>query len=282
LNWFNFQNRRDRETLGRQVLGELRRIDVKIAKLLAQGRALLKQQEPVEAHEEFGDWVAAVSKWLENDFGSPGLSAAWSGLSYSSLVTASGYNNSSTAWTHFRTDVARRLTWLGKALTTSSIVHSTSKEEAKRHASDRIFVVHGHDGETREAIARFLDKLGLRPIILHEQPNKGRTIITKFREEAAGVGFAIVIMTPDDVGKANGEDQQKPRSRQNVVFELGFFIGALGSERVAAVVRGNVERPSDFDGVVYISFDQADWPVKLGQELQAAGYQFDWNRIMGS
>jgi predicted nucleotide-binding protein len=144
----------------------------------------------------------------------------------------------------------------------------------------QVFVVHGHDGEPREAVARFLERLGLGAVILHERPNKGRTIITKFREEAAGVGFAVVLMTPDDEGKAEKASDLQPRARQNVDFELGFFIGALGPDRVAALVKGDLERPSDFDGVVYISLDSADWQVRLGRELQAAGYQIDWNKVM--
>jgi predicted nucleotide-binding protein len=97
---------------------------------------------------------------------------------------------------------------------------------------------------------------------------------------AAGYGFAVVLMTPDDVGKAEMAPDLRPRARQNVVFELGFFIGALGPERVAALVKGDIERPSDFDGVVYISLDEADWQMRLGRELQAAGYAIDWNKVM--
>jgi predicted nucleotide-binding protein len=145
--------------------------------------------------------------------------------------------------------------------------------------SRRIFIVHGHDEGARETIARFVEQLGLDPVILHEQPNKGRTIITKFQEEARDVGFAIVLMTPDDQGgPVRGE--QKPRSRQNVVFELGFFIGAIGANRVAALLKGNLERPSDFDGVVYISMDTGSWRHELGRELQAAGFDIDWNIVM--
>ncbi len=132
-----------------------------------------------------------------------------------------------------------------------------------------------------------MEKLGFEAVILHERPNKGRTIITKFREEAADIGFAVVVMTPDDLGKPNDASEAKLRARQNVVFELGFFIGALGPERVAAMVKGDIERPSDFDGVVYISLDKGDWPTKLGefaepegQELQAAGYEIEWNKVM--
>lgn len=145
----------------------------------------------------------------------------------------------------------------------------------------KVFVVHGHDGEVRESVARFIsEKLSLQPIILHERPNKGRTIITKFQEESAGAGFAVVLMTPDDFGKARGAADLNPRARQNVVFELGFFIGALGPANVAALVEGDIELPSDFDGVVYIYLEKEDWRTKLGQELEAAGYAIDWNKVM--
>jgi predicted nucleotide-binding protein len=87
-------------------------------------------------------------------------------------------------------------------------------------------------------------------------------------------------MTPDDLGKAEKAVDLKPRARQNVVFELGFFIGKLGPERVAALVKGDIELPSDFDGVVYISLDKEDWQAKLGGELETAEYIIDWNKVM--
>ncbi len=144
-----------------------------------------------------------------------------------------------------------------------------------------VFIVHGHDGEVREAVARFIERLGFEAVILHEQPNKGRTIITKFSEEAQNVGFAVILLTADDIGKANNAPDLRHRARQNVIFELGFFIGKLGPACVAPIVKGEIELPSDFDGVVYISFDGEDWRTKLGRELQAAGYKIDWNKVMG-
>ncbi len=97
----------------------------------------------------------------------------------------------------------------------------------------RVFIVHGHDEGPREAIARFLERNGFEVIILHEQPNKGRTLIEKF-EANSDVGFAVVILTADDTGGVhNGE--QRPRARQNVLLELGYFIGKLGRKRVCAI-----------------------------------------------
>jgi predicted nucleotide-binding protein len=144
----------------------------------------------------------------------------------------------------------------------------------------KIFIVHGHDGAPKAEVALFITRLGFEPVILHELPNKGRTLITKFQEEAAGIGFATVLLTPDDFGKAANASDLKLRARQNVILELGFFLGKIGPGRVAALIKGDIELPSDFEGVVYISLDKEDWQTKLGLELQHAGYEIDWNRVM--
>ena len=99
--------------------------------------------------------------------------------------------------------------------------------------SNRTFIVHGHDGEARETVARFLEGIGYIPVILHEQPNMGRTIIEKV-EANSDVGFAIVLLTPDDEGCVKG-GKPEPRARQNVLFELGYFLGRLGRDRVCAL-----------------------------------------------
>ncbi|WFU73829.1 nucleotide-binding protein [Bradyrhizobium sp. CB2312] len=156
------------------------------------------------------------------------------------------------------------------------VVEDEGQDEVE--VSNRIFVVHGRDGEHRETVARFLGQLGLEAVILHEQPNKGRALITKFQEVAADIGFAVVLMTPDDLGGIR-DGEQHLRARQNVIFELGFFIGALGADRVAALVSPQVERPSDFDGVVYISLE-GEWRLPLCRELRAAGYDVDLNKVL--
>ena len=93
------------------------------------------------------------------------------------------------------------------------------------------------------------------------------------------MGFAVVLVTPDDNG-AKEDSDAKPRARQNVVFELGFFIGVLGQDRVCALMKGNVEKPSDFEGVVYVAFEDGRWQLDLARELKAAGYEIDMNRAV--
>lgn len=148
--------------------------------------------------------------------------------------------------------------------------------------SNRIFVVHGHNEAMKQAVARSVEKLGLEPIILHEQPNKGRTIIEKF-EFYSDVGFAIILLSGDDKGYVKSEIPKKARlrARQNVIFEMGFFIGKLGRERVLLLLENDVEHPSDIDGVVYTPYDGDDgsWRGKLIQELKAHRYDVDANKL---
>jgi predicted nucleotide-binding protein len=147
---------------------------------------------------------------------------------------------------------------------------------AKPQPGNKVFLVHGHDNTTLNAVALFLRAIGLDPIILRQRPNGGRHLLTKFREESEGASFAVVLMTPDDEGGITGKTERHPRARQNVVFELGFFIGRLGPANVAALMKGNIEKPSDFDGIGYIEFDDSGrWKTELARELHHAGVPFN-------
>ena len=156
-----------------------------------------------------------------------------------------------------------------------------SGEALRSEDQSKVFVVHGHDDSAREAVARFLEKLGLEAIILHEQPDQGRTIIEKFEAFASEVGFAVVLLTPDDLVRAAAAGSPHPsRARQNVIFELGYFAGKLGRGRACLLRKGEVEIPSDLYGVIYTEMDGADgWKLKLVRELKAARLDFDANRM---
>ena len=150
--------------------------------------------------------------------------------------------------------------------------------------NNSVFLVHGHDEAMKQSVARVLEKLGLNPIILHEQPNKGRTIIEKFTDYA-NVGFAIILLTPDDMGYSVklGQKTAKYRARQNVILEFGYFLGALGRKRVVAFhsENENFEIPSDYSGVLFVPFDtMGQWRLDLVRELQACGYDVDANKLI--
>jgi len=151
--------------------------------------------------------------------------------------------------------------------------------------TDEIFIVHGHDNALKNEVALFLERLKLKPIILHEQLDRGQTIFQKFNSNS-NVGFAIVLYTPCDVGrplKLNEQGEQyieRNRARQNVIFEHGFFAAKLGLENVVALKKGDVEIPNDLSGVIYKEYDEGGlWKYQIARELQASNYEIDYNLI---
>jgi predicted nucleotide-binding protein len=178
----------------------------------------------------------------------------------------------------------------------ASVAPSRATGKSQRHWVGKVFVVHGHDEKLKSQVARFLEQLDLQPIILHEQADQGQTIIEKF-EKHSDVSFAVVLLTPDDVGgKLNGKSSSqrlkwlgpetegkaslKSRARQNVIFEFGYFLGKLGRSNVCGLYCEGVELPSDYSGVLYTKVDpEGAWQFKLMKELKAAGLDVDANRI---
>lgn len=189
----------------------------------------------------------------------------------------------------------------GEDVTRAFIKHPPSEAEEKhkkvsKALSKNVFIVHGYDDKSKLELARMLDKLGFNPIILSEQPDKGRTIIEKLEEETMDVGYAFVILTSDDAVLSLDlaqkleklvDDEEikipeeefwsalKKRARQNVVLELGYFVGKVGRNRVCCLYKGDVELPSDIHGVLFKKFDKSVEECFKGivEELKAAGYE---------
>lgn len=151
---------------------------------------------------------------------------------------------------------------------------------ASNNQNRDVFIVHGHDEAAKHEVARFIDKLGLRPIILHEQASGGsKTVIEKF-EHFSDVSFAVILLTPDDTGApASQPTKTRLRARQNVILELGYFMGKLGREKVYALYKSDVELPSDYAGVLYILMDvKGAWKQDLAREIKQAGIHIDINK----
>jgi predicted nucleotide-binding protein len=146
-----------------------------------------------------------------------------------------------------------------------------------------VFIVHGHNVTMREAVARVIEKLSLKAIILNQEPNQGQTIIEKFIANS-NVNFAVVLFSPDDIGYGKEEmEKSKYRARQNVILELGYFIGKLGRERVMLLHQeeANFEMPSDYTGTVYTKYDnEGRWQFELVKELKKCGYEVDANKLI--
>lgn len=160
-------------------------------------------------------------------------------------------------------------------------ISDTSKTD-QRESKDspigfhKVFIVHGHDGELKEAVARIIEKQGIEAVILSEQANQGKTIIEKF-ENYSDVGGAICLFTADDIGKSKKEASDHARARQNVVFEAGYFIGKLGRDHIVILADDGIEMPSDLSGVVRTN--TGNWQFELLKELKAMGYAIDLNLL---
>lgn len=163
---------------------------------------------------------------------------------------------------------------------TNSEKLTVKEENSSLTPRNEVFIVHGRNEDIVQYVARFLQELDLKPIILHEQTNNGDTLIEKI-EKWTNVGFAIVIYNPCDLGALSTESENlRGRARQNVVFEHGYLMAKLGRQNTCALVVGDVEKPTDISGIIYIEYDkEKSWRNKIGKELQSSGYSVDLNRL---
>ncbi|MCF8356033.1 MAG: nucleotide-binding protein [Melioribacteraceae bacterium] len=147
--------------------------------------------------------------------------------------------------------------------------------QIKKVTGDTVFIVHGHDNELKTEVQLLLTRAGVNNIVLHEQADKGRTIIDKLVDESTGSNYAIALLSPDDK-----LEDGSTRARQNVILEIGYFIGQLGKERVRLLKKGDTEIPSDLQGILYENYDNAGaWKMKICKELIAVGIFVDIKSI---
>ena len=161
-----------------------------------------------------------------------------------------------------------------------SLLNNASNTPKVPMDKSKVFIVHGHDDAAKSEAARFVENLGFKAIILHEQASLGDTIIEKI-EKNSNVGFAIVLYTPCDEGAPKGKkDHLKPRARQNVVFEHGYLMAKIGRKNVCPLVKGDLETPTDISGIVYTPMDEGDgWKLAVADEMEACGYKVDRSKI---
>jgi predicted nucleotide-binding protein len=139
----------------------------------------------------------------------------------------------------------------------------------------KVFIVHGHDSELKFQMSDWLQRIGLKPIILHLQANMGISTIIEKIERNSDVGCAIILMTADDFGKAKGEENFSPRARQNVIFEAGYFIGKLDRSKVIMLHDEGIEAPGDLAGCVYITADSyGGWKEAVRTEFAGIGIEY--------
>jgi predicted nucleotide-binding protein len=205
-------------------------------------------------------------------------------ISFSGMPESAYYES----WESGKNKIVNLIDTMLEDISLSELENSSNNKQlvavaAVKH-NNNIFIVHGHNEEMKASVARVLEKISLNPIILHEQANQGKTIIEKFTDHSE-VGFSIVLLSADDYGYSIKQEPEegKLRARQNVILELGYFIGKLGRNRVIALVEtaSNFEFPSDYQGVIYIPYDKdGNWKFSILKELKACGYDVDANKLL--
>lgn len=275
-----------------EIRSAIARLNKRIAELRAIDLSSINEWRP----DSLVALEASIEQTLDRAFGSGTADrqryASAASLTYSeyvSIFVIGGPPQPKTPMSEVRAaiggNIGRAVTLLSQAIEGLSEdlahlpdTHPNVLPKLNQAASTKVFIVHGHSETARETVARFVQQMGFEPVILHRQHNGGRTIIEKI-EHHGDVGFAIVLLTPDDVGGVS-EAELAPRARQNVILELGYFIGRLGRHKVCALKSGELEIPSDYHGVVYQVLDAAGgWKLSLARELEGAGYEIDWRRL---
>ena len=250
-------------------------------------RQIQTRQQLEEAKSNNADWSSYNSEFLKQSFNNEynEYKKSYDNVNFYYGMIGGKANNE---LLEFQEKLQNKITNLSQLLAKADLLKSQVPDQppavmiskTEDSSSSNIFIVHGHNNEVKVEVARTLEKLGLNPIILHEQANAGKTIIEKF-EKHSDVGFAIILLTDDDSGKAKNDENLNPRARQNVILEMGYFIGKLGRERVCPLYVRGTELPSDLYGLLYTEVDTAGhWKISMAKELKAAGYDIDVNKII--
>lgn len=252
-------------------------------------RQITTQEAFKTNREDFSNWNDYNSEYLKHAFNKEynEYKKGYDDAGSFSFGFIGGRTSPAQELKEFKDKVNYKLDNLKKLRAKTDLLKSTVEEKyavaEKSMPLDKsqVFIVHGHDDEAKTKTARFIEKLGLKPIILHELASGSKTVIEKI-EAYSNVGFGIVLYTPCDIGAKNEEKPNlKNRARQNVVFEHGFLIGKIGRENVCALVKDEIETPNDISGVVYVKMDKEDaWHLKIARELRNSGYEIDMNKVI--
>lgn len=247
------------------------------------GRQIQTNRQLEQARQDYYDWNDFNSELLKQSFNNPNNEYK---QHYDNVNQKFIFVSKSPAEElgEFIEDVKNKVNSLRQLVAKLDLIKTEIKEptiaKSSAASSNKVFIVHGHNNEIKVNVARTVERLGLEAIILHEQANSGKTIIEKF-EEYSEVPFAIILLTDDDLGKSKKDDNLNSRARQNVLLELGYFIGKLTRNKVCPLYVPGVELPSDLLGLLYIELDaEESWKFKLAKELRASGLDVDVNKIL--
>jgi predicted nucleotide-binding protein len=253
--------------------------DTKIRERIHKAAEVIVPADMATTKANLEKWSKYNIQMLRSIFDSPDISDEYGNW----WASTSGYTN---PWNILQKHLEGKVTRLESILERleffqETLISDRTEQSSIQGNTNEVFIVHGHDNEALHDVSKFVERLGLTPVVLHEKANAGRTIIEKF-EAHSNVSYAIVLLTADDVGASKDKkDALKSRARQNVIFELGYFFAKIGRSRVCGLLRGIIETPSDYDGIVYIPMDEGGgWKLFLAKELKQAGLDIDLNRVL--
>lgn len=263
------------------------KLDGELAQRLDLGQQLLDRSvqdadQLKQLQREFSTWDEYNLQLLRSRFSTTKVADGYKRVTVG--IGGTGTLQQELHWLH--SDTMRQIRRLGSIRQQLELYESEAEETKAKGSSAgsvrgaKVFLVHGHDGDAKLQVAELIEKItGERPVILHEQVDSGQTIIEKFEGHASQIGFAVVLLTADDVGSARRAATLNPRARQNVVLEFGFFLGKLGRSRVVALHEEGIELPSDLSGVLYKPL-AGNWHTELARELRAAGINIDLEKLI--
>lgn len=263
----------------------------KLSKRIVVGKELFDRsvtnvEELKENETEFYRWDSYNSEFLKSAFNNENNAYRTQYNRVNWSILGGGGNSPSEQLKELKKDIKNKVNYLDELIEKTELLKSEVEQQKivtqvnPSFSGPEIFIVHGHNRDILQTVARSIEKLSLKPIILNEQANGGLTLIEKF-EQHSDVGFAIILLTDDDEGKAKTTMKLESRARQNVILELGYFIGKLGRSRVLPLYSEGVELPSDIHGLVYIPLDKSEnWKFSIVKELKAAGYTVDANNLL--
>jgi predicted nucleotide-binding protein len=248
---------------------------------IEEAKSLISKR-PINS-QAYNVWRDATQTYLDKAFGKGQKHLEMSPVAYS-VMTTPEERARRTEQRHFDNLNFNIIRLEGYIKQLETEIEISSVEESRlgtiqaKDVSSQIFIVHGRNDEVKTKVARFLEKAGLTVLILHEQPGRTRTIVEKLEDHSL-VGHAVILLTADDVGRSVDETDLRPRARQNVILELGYFFALLGRNRISVLYEDGVEIPSDFVGVEYLPLNSA-WQAKLLTELKDAGFKVDFESAL--
>lgn len=137
----------------------------------------------------------------------------------------------------------------------ASPVKPSSTPVTEPPAKPRVFIGSSSEGlEVAEVIQLGLDSVAECTVWTQSTFAPGQTIIESLVDVAVRCDFAVLVLTPDDVLVKRGEEAFTPRD--NIVFEVGLFTGALGRARTFMVYCRNskLHLPTDLLGVTAVAY----------------------------